>query len=255
MANEAEIVDLKAQNQLAEEQSPEEILAWVTSTWAPDAVLTMSFQHEGVVIAHMLRQIAPATPVLFIDTGYHFPETLAYRDELVEHFGLQIRNLSSAMPRGEFLAQYGDTLYESDPDLCCKINKVDPMQLALNGVAAWINGRRRDQATTRSQMNILERLGGGIVKINPLANWKAKNTWEYMQKHEIPTHPLFDQGYASIGCAPCTRPVLAGEDERAGRWAGRGKTECGLHTIGMAPDEDAPSDEADRAAEDRPARS
>ncbi|MEO2167898.1 MAG: phosphoadenosine phosphosulfate reductase family protein, partial [bacterium] len=123
MANEAEIVDLKAQNQLAEEQSPEEILAWVTSTWAPDAVLTMSFQHEGVVIAHMLRQIAPATPVLFIDTGYHFPETLAYRDELVEHFGLQIRNLSSAMPRGEFLAQYGDTLYESDPDLCCKINK------------------------------------------------------------------------------------------------------------------------------------
>ncbi|MFP6665121.1 MAG: phosphoadenylyl-sulfate reductase [Deltaproteobacteria bacterium] len=255
MANEAGIVDLKAQNQLAEEQKPEEILAWVTSTWAPDAVLTMSFQHEGVVIAHMLREIAPETPVLFIDTGYHFPETLAYRDELVERFGLQIRNLSSAMPRGEFLAQYGDALYESDPDLCCKINKVDPMQLALNGVAAWINGRRRDQATTRSQMNILERLGGGIVKINPLANWKAKDTWEYMQKHEIPTHPLFDQGYASIGCAPCTRPVLAGEDERAGRWAGSGKTECGLHTIGMATDEDPASDDDDGASEDRPARS
>lgn len=230
-------MDLKIQNEIAETQTPEEILHWVTSTYAPDAVLTMSFQHEGVVIAHMLREIAPKTPVLFIDTGYHFPETLAYRDELVAKFGLEIRNLTSAMPRGEFLTKHGENLYDTDPDLCCKINKVDPMQLALNGVAAWINGRRRDQATTRANMSILERLGGGIVKINPLANWNAKNTWEYMQKHEIPTHALFDQGYASIGCAPCTRPVLAGEDERSGRWAGRGKTECGLHTIGLTEEE------------------
>lgn len=253
MADDATEHDLAAQNERAEHQSPGEILAWVTDTFAPDAVLTMSFQHEGVVIAHMLREIAPDTPVLFIDTGYHFPETLAYRDKLVEQFGLQITNLSASMPRGEFLARHGDKLYESDPDLCCKINKVDPMQLALNGVAAWINGRRRDQASTRTGMPILERLGGGIVKINPLANWKAKDTWEYMQKHDIPTHPLFDQGYASIGCAPCTRPILAGEDERAGRWAGRGKTECGLHTIGMAEDEgddtaakSEPTDEARR---------
>jgi len=238
----AKPLDLKIQNEIAETQTPEEILRWVADSFAPDAVLTMSFQHEGVVIAHMLRTIAPETPVLFIDTGYHFSETLAYRDELVEKFGLEIRNLSAAMPRGEFLATHGDNLYETDPDLCCKINKVDPMQLALNGVAAWINGRRRDQATTRSDMTILERLGGGIVKINPLANWKAKDTWAYMQKHEIPTHALFDQGYASIGCAPCTRPVLAGEDERAGRWAGRGKTECGLHTIGMAEEETDPNE-------------
>ena len=221
----------------------------MTSRFAPDAVLTMSFQHEGVVIAHMLRKIAPDTPVLFIDTGYHFPETLAYRDELVERFQLPIRNLSAAMPREEFIAQHGDDLYDRDPDLCCKINKVDPMQLALKGVRAWINGRRRDQANTRTQMNIAERLQGGIIKVNPLANWKSKDTFEYLTRYDIPTHPLFDQGYTSIGCYPCTRPILAGEDERAGRWAGRGKTECGLHTF-LATEDDGEDETPDAASND-----
>jgi phosphoadenosine phosphosulfate reductase len=207
----------------------------------------MSVQHEGVVIAHMLRRIAPETPILFIDTGYHFPETLAYRDQLVEQFGFPIRNLTSVMPRAEFVAKHGDDLYDRDPDLCCKINKVEPMQLALRGVRAWINGRRRDQAATRTRMPIVERLQDGIVKVNPLANWVSRDTWRYLTEHGIPTHPLFEQGYTSIGCFPCTRPVLPGEDERAGRWAGKNKTECGLHTF-LATD-DAPADAGARDAE------
>jgi phosphoadenosine phosphosulfate reductase len=230
-AGAADSLDLAALNERFETAPPEEILAWATSTFAPDAVLTMSFQHEGVVIAHMLREIAPQTPIFFIDTGYHFPETLAYRDELISRFGLPVRNLTSVMPREELVAKHGDHLYDRDPDLCCKINKVDPMQLALVGVRAWINGRRRDQAVTRQAMAIVERLNGGVVKLNPLANWNSRDTYRYLTKHDIPTHPLFEQGYTSIGCWPCTRPVLAGEDERAGRWAGRGKVECGLHTF------------------------
>lgn len=239
-------LDLARQNDLFETAAPEEILAWVTSGFAPDAVLTMSFQHEGVVIAHMLREVAPETPILFIDTGYHFPETLAYRDQLVERFGFPIRNLTSVMPRAEFIAKHGDDLYDRDPDLCCRINKVEPMQLALRGVRAWINGRRRDQATTRTRMPIVERLQGGIVKVNPLANWTSRDTWRYLTQHDIPTHPLFEQGYTSIGCFPCTRPVLPGEDERAGRWAGKNKTECGLHTF-LAADEPASNGTKDAA--------
>lgn len=230
-ATEGETLDLTRQNEIFETASPEEILTWTTARFAPDAVLTMSFQHEGVVIAHLLRGIAPDTPIFFIDTGYHFPETLAYRDELVARFGLPVRNLTSVMPRSEFLERYGDDLHQRDPDLCCKINKVEPMQLALRGVRAWINGRRRDQAVTRGKMPIVERLQGGIVKVNPLANWTSRDVYRYLTEHDIPTHPLFEQGYTSIGCAPCTRPVLAGEDERAGRWAGKGKVECGLHTF------------------------
>jgi len=247
-------LDLGGRNEIFESTPPEEILRWITDTFAPDAVLTMSFQHEGVVIAHLLRDIAPDTPILFIDTGYHFPETLAYRDELVSRFGLSITNLTSTMPRPEFIAKYGDDLHQRDPDLCCKINKVEPLQLALRGVRAWINGRRRDQAGTRSGMRIVERLQGDIVKVNPLANWTAKDTYEYMTRFDIPTHPLFEQGYTSIGCAPCTRPILAGEDERAGRWAGRGKTECGLHTfLEPAEAEDAAdaSDDAEAAQPDK----
>jgi phosphoadenosine phosphosulfate reductase len=236
-----ESIDLSGLNDRFETASPEDILRWTVGSFAPDAVLTMSFQHEGVVIAHMLREVAPGTPILFIDTGYHFPETLAYRDGLVARFGFPVRNLRSAMPREEFVARHGDDLYDRDPDLCCKINKVEPMQLALVGVRAWINGRRRDQASTRTRMPIVERLGGGIVKVNPLANWNSRDTWRYMSLHEIPTHPLFEQGYTSIGCAPCTRPVLAGEDERAGRWAGRGKVECGLHTF-LDPESEAESE-------------
>jgi phosphoadenosine phosphosulfate reductase len=228
--------DAAAVSARLESASADEILAWATTTYAPDAVLTCSFQHEGVVLAHMLRDVAPETPIVFINTGYHFPETLAYRDLLVERYGFHVVEVGPSMPRPEFIAQYGDDLYRRDPDRCCEINKVEPLRRAIAGVRAWINGRRRDQAQTRRTLPIVEELPSGLVKVNPLARWTSKDTYYYMKEHELPLHPLFEQGYTSIGCAPCTRPVLAGEDERAGRWADRDKVECGIHTsIGVDP--------------------
>jgi phosphoadenosine phosphosulfate reductase len=170
--------------------------------------------------------------VVFINTGFHFPETLAYRDEIVRRFDLRhFVELQPVMPREEFARTHGLDLYARDPDLCCQINKVEPLRRYLPGVRAWINGRRRDQAAARHDIRVVEALQGGLHKVNPLAAWTTRDTFYYMEQHGIPTHPLFEQGYASIGCAPCTRPVLAGEDERSGRWAGQNKTECGIHTF------------------------
>jgi phosphoadenosine phosphosulfate reductase len=222
---------LDEENARLEGRMPQEILAWATQRFAPDVILTCSFQHDGVVLAHMVTSIAPWVPVVFLNTGFHFPETLSYRDEIVARFGLNLRELGPSMPREEFARTHGLDLYRRNPDLCCRINKVEPLRNALAGVRCWINGRRRDQATTRSAIAVVERYEGDVHKVNPLAAWTAKDTYLYMQQHSIPEHPLFEKGYASIGCAPCTRPILAGEDERAGRWSGTGKTECGIHTL------------------------
>lgn len=221
-----------------EDVDPIEILRWTVERYAPDAALTCSFQHEGVVLAHMLQSVAPATPVVFINTGYHFPETLAYRDLLVERHRFNLIEVGPAISKAEVERTHGPELFRFDPDRCCEINKVEPLRRALRGVRAWINGRRRDQAATRNALPVIEELKSGIVKINPLVRWHAKDTYEYMQRHDLPLHPLFEQGYTSIGCAPCTRPVLAGEDERAGRWAGRDKVECGIHTAFNDPGRD-----------------
>ena len=221
-----------------EEAEPADILRWAVDRYAPDAALTCSFQHEGVVLAHMLQSIAPSTPIVFINTGYHFPETLAYRDLLVGKYGFNLVEVGPAVTKDEVERTHGPELFRHDPDRCCEINKVEPLRRALQNVRAWINGRRRDQASTRTALPVLEELRNGIMKINPLVRWQARNTYEYMQHHGLPLHPLFEQGYASIGCAPCTRPVLAGEDERAGRWAGRAKTECGIHTAFNDPGRD-----------------
>ena len=223
--------DLDAINRELATATPESILAWTWQQFQPKVILTCSFQHDGVVLAHMLRDIAPEVPVVFINTGFHFPETLAYRDEIQRRFGIELLELQPIMPREQFAAEHGLDLYARDPDLCCHINKVEPLKRFLPGVRAWVNGRRRDQANTRKEIRCVEAFQGDLYKINPMASWTSKETFYYMDRHGIPTHPLFDQGYASIGCAPCTRPVVPGEDERAGRWAGTGKVECGLHTF------------------------
>ncbi len=224
-------IDLEAVNERLEGAPPEEILRWATDTFTPDVILTCSFQHDGVVLAHLLSTTAPWVAVVFLETGFHFPETLAYKDEIVRRFGLNLKELRAAMPREEFARKHGLDLWKRDPDLCCAINKVEPLKAALEGVRCWINGRRRDQTATRKTIRVVERFEGGMHKVNPMAGWNAADTYRYMQKHGIPEHPLFEKGYASIGCAPCTRPILAGEDERAGRWSGTGKTECGIHTL------------------------
>ena len=224
-------LDLVELNRRFEGRPPQEILAWAAETFAPDVILTCSFQHDGVVLAHMLTAIAPRVPVVFLDTRFHFPETLAYRDEIVRRFGLNLKTLSPLLSRDEFAGRYGLDLYRRDPDLCCSLNKVEPLREALKGVRCWLNGRRRDQAATRRSISVVERYEGGVHKVNPMAGWSAADTYRYMREHGIPEHPLFEKGFASIGCAPCTRAILPGEDERAGRWAGTGKTECGIHTL------------------------
>jgi len=231
-APDAPDIDIAAANAALEGARPEQILEWTTSRFLPDVMLTCSFQHDGVALAHMLQEIAPTVAVVFINTGFHFPETLAYRDEIVQR--LQLRRfveLEPIMPRSEFAATHGLDLYARDPDLCCHINKVEPLRRYLPGMRAWINGRRRDQTLTRQHIDVIEAYPDGLYKVNPLATWTARDTFYYLQNHEIPTHPLFEQGYGSIGCAPCTRPALPGEDERSGRWRGQGKTECGIHTF------------------------
>ena len=224
-------LDLDAANRELDGAQPETILAWTWRAFQPKVILTCSLQHDGVVLAHMLQSIAPEIPVVFINTGFHFPETLAYRDTLRDSFGIRLVELDPIMPREQFAKEHGLDLYARNPDLCCHINKVEPLKRYLPGVRAWINGRRREQASTRQGIRTIEAFQGDLHKVNPLASWTSRDTFHYMERHGIPTHPLFDQGYASIGCAPCTRPVVAGENERDGRWAGSGKVECGLHTF------------------------
>jgi len=228
--------ELDALNEGFETATPEQILGWAATTFPTDMILTCSFQHEGVVIAHMLRTIRPDVPVVFINTRFHFKETLEYRDAIVKLLGLNLREIGSAMSFEDFKARHGQDLYNRDPDLCCKINKVDPLLEALKGVKAWINGRRRDQADTRRQIRHVD-LQGPIVKINPLAHWKSKDTFRYLNAHNLPLNPLFEKGYTSIGCEPCTSLPLSDDDERSGRWASSGKRECGIHTI-LDPGED-----------------
>jgi phosphoadenosine phosphosulfate reductase len=226
-------------NERFESATPEEILGWATTRFSGGTVLTCSFQHEGVAIAHMLRSIAAEVPVVFINTQFHFKETLEYRDTIVKLLGLNLREVGSKIDFEEFKRRHTDELYKTDPDLCCKINKVEPLLSALKGVKCWLNGRRRDQTAERSNINFVD-LNGPIVKVNPLARWTSKDTFRYLHEHDIPLHPLFEKGYTSIGCEPCTALPL-GDDERSGRWSGSAKRECGIHTIldtGSEPDDE-----------------
>ena len=216
---------------------PAEVMEWVASAVDRLAVAT-SFQSSGLVILHLLRGIRPGLPVLFLDTGFHFPETLAFKDELARMWDLEIVELRGphGSPEGQ-ARTYGPELFRRDPDACCEINKVQPLQRALEQFDGWIAGIRRDQSPLRANTPIIEPQllpsGREILKIHPLATWDATDVESYISAHEIPTHPLLEEGYRSIGCWPCTRPVSSGETERAGRWDGSDKRECGIHSFGL----------------------
>ncbi|WP_038042515.1 phosphoadenylyl-sulfate reductase [Thermus tengchongensis] len=196
---------------------------------------TCSFQAEDVVVLHLLLEEKPEIPVLFLDTGYHFPEVYAYRDALKEKLGFQLVNLSPSLSREEQERLYGK-LYETDPTRCCQIRKVDPLFRALEDYDTWFTGLRREQSPTRAGLQPVEeaRLPGGhrLRKVSPLYDWTLKEVFAYLAVAEIPHLPLYDEGYLSIGCAPCTQKPLNPEDPRSGRWAGKGKLECGIHLHG-----------------------
>lgn len=221
-------LNLPALNRRFESTAPEEILLWAWDSFRPDIALSSSFQSQSVPLLHMLSRVAPEMPVLFCDTGFHFPETLAFRDRLVRLLGLDLRILTTRLGAQGFRQQHG-LLYRSDPDLCCYLNKVEPMRVAQESLTAWVTGIRRDQTALRRTVEIVSRLENGVFKICPLATWTSWEVESYIRRHDLPTHPLADQGYRSIGCAPCTAAVAPGEADRAGRWKATGKTECGLH--------------------------
>ena len=196
-------------------------------------VLVSSFGADSAVLLHMVAQIDPALPVLFLETGVLFPETLAYRDKLIALLGLS-NVINITPPKALLAAEDPETfLWSSDPDRCCEIRKVVPLGHALAGFEAWITGRKRFQAATRAALPLFE-TEEKRIKINPLATWSAARISAYLDAHQLPRHELVAKGYPSIGCIPCTSTVKPGEDARAGRWRGKGKVECGLHTGPLA---------------------
>ncbi|HVF53349.1 MAG TPA: phosphoadenylyl-sulfate reductase [Actinomycetota bacterium] len=222
--------------ELQEDAHPSGILEWATATIERLAVAT-SFQSSGLVILHLLKEMRPDVPVLFLNTGWHFQETLDFGHDVATRWNLNLVELRGTHgSSGAQDAIHGPELYERDPEKCCFINKVAPLQDALENYDGWISGIRRDQSPLRAHTPIVEAqllpTGNELLKIHPLANWDKAQVADYLSTHDIPTHPLLEKGYTSIGCWPCTRAIHAGEDERAGRWEGFSKSECGIHSFG-----------------------
>ncbi|MFI5413945.1 MAG: phosphoadenylyl-sulfate reductase [Candidatus Lutacidiplasmatales archaeon] len=215
-----------------------EIVRRAVERFGDGLVLASAFGKDSLVILDLARRWRPGLPVLFLDTGYHFPETLAFRDRLRTEWGaniLDIRPLRTVAQQDAALAPH---LYARDPDRCCALRKVDPLHRALQGKSAWLSGLRRTQHPSRAQTPIVEWQelpgGGGVFKVHPLAGWTLAEVEAYLEQHDVPRHPLWARGYPSVGCAPCTQPASVGDGERSGRWKGIGKVECGIHRVGLA---------------------
>ncbi len=219
---------LAAASATLEGRSADEIAAWAADAFGTDLIVAASMQ--DVVLPHLLAQLIPGVEVLFLETGYHFPETLLTRDVAARSLPITV---IEALPRqsvAEQDAEYGEKLHDRDPNLCCFLRKVEPLARSLEGRAAWVTGVRRVESPTRANAPILSWDDThDLVKINPLVAWSDEDVEAYQVEHDLPRNPLVAQGFASIGCAPCTRRVAPGEDPRAGRWSGNDKTECGIH--------------------------
>ncbi|WP_432123658.1 phosphoadenylyl-sulfate reductase [Streptomyces sp. C10-9-1] len=211
-----------------EEAPALDVLRWAADTFGPRFCVTSSM--EDAVVAHLASRALPGVDVVFLDTGYHFEETIGTRDAVEAVMDVNVITLTPRRTVAEQDAEYGPRLYERDPDLCCALRKVAPLRDGLAGYDAWATGLRRDESPTRANTPVVgwdEKRRK--VKVSPIARWTQEDVDAYVTAHGVLTNPLLTDGYSSVGCAPCTRRVQAGEDARAGRWAGRGKTECGLH--------------------------
>ncbi len=228
--------NLEELNQRFETAHPREILAWCVETLPTGLVQTSAFNVDDLIITDILYRdlkVATPVPVLFLDTLHHFPQTLELVAKAKDLYNLDLRvyKIPEIPSREAFAARYGEVLWEKDVQQFHHLTKIEPLQrgLAELNSVAWITGRRRDQAVTREVMPIFETDQQGRMKVNPLATWTRKQTWTYAHNHSVIYNPLHDQGYPSIGDEPLTTRVTEGEDERAGRWRGTGKTECGIH--------------------------
>lgn len=198
---------------------------------AQNVCVTSSFQTEDVVVLHMVRDILPNVPVLFLETGYHFPETLAYRDQIANEWNLNLVNVLPEITVEEQESKFG-ILHQTAPDRCCGLRKVEPLFRALSDYSVWVTGLRRQQSKSRANLQAEETFtlpsGHQLNKLSPLAEWTTRDVGLYAELHHIPLLPLYEQGYTSIGCAPCTSLPFDPNDPRSGRWSGR-KLECGIH--------------------------
>ncbi len=230
-------VEVRELDQRFSNSRTEEVLAWGWQRFGARAAIGTSFQGAGLVIMHLAKCHGLPFPVFTLDTGLLFPETLALKKRLEDFFGYTIESLEPDLTIQEQADINGPELWKRNPDLCCTIRKVLPLRDKLCDLDCWITGLRRQQSDTRANIGIVELYafdeasGRDIVKLNPMANWTREAVWNYLREHQIPYNPLQDQGYRSIGCQPCTRRTSNGENERAGRWTGFNKVECGIHTF------------------------
>ncbi len=214
-----------------ESKHPTDVIRWLAREFPIGSVaMATGFGAEGVILIDMIVKTDRNIPIFFLDTGVLFPETYELRLRIEERYGIRLIRYASETSLNEQARLQGDGLWETNPDLCCRIRKVDPLRNALKNYSGWITAIRREQAPSRAKAGVVEwDKKFNMLKINPLATWKKRDVWRYITDHDISYNPLYDHGYASIGCTHCTTPVSAGEDERAGRWRGFAKKECGLH--------------------------
>ena len=224
------LVDLQ---HASETWTPEQTIQWAFDSFGSYVAISSAFGASGMVIIDITAGLRGSSFRLFtLDTQLLFPETYHLMHRVEQKYGIVVERVYPAQSPDEQEREHGDALWSRDPDLCCKLRKVEPLHKKLGELAAWITSIRRDQASTRARTHKIEwDAKFGLVKINPLADWTEEQVWRYLHDHEVPYNSLHDQDYPSIGCTHCTRPVFAGEDPRAGRWSGFSKNECGLHII------------------------
>jgi phosphoadenosine phosphosulfate reductase len=216
----------------AEGWTPQRALAWAFDTFGNEVAISSAFGAEGMVLIDMASRAYKKFRVFTIDTEFLFPETYSLIDKIEQRYEVKIERVFSLLSPEEQERQHGMSLWARDPDQCCNLRKIEPLRRKLAGLSAWITSIRRDQTSFRQQARKVEwDAKFGLVKVNPIVDWNSKQVWRYLADHGVPYNALHDQNYPSIGCTHCTRAVRPGEDPRAGRWPGTGKTECGLHVI------------------------
>ena len=223
--------DLERVQMLAESWTPEQLLSWAFATYGDKVELATGMGVEGMVLTDIAWRINPALKVFTGDTEFLFSETYDLMDRVEDRYGIRIERLYADLTPEEQERKHGSRLWASDPDQCCSIRKVEPLRRKLATLDAWVTAIRRNQTRERASVRKLDwDPKFNLIKISPLADWTREMVWNYVFKHDVPYNPLHDQNYPSIGCTHCTRAIQPGEDARAGRWSGFGKTECGLHS-------------------------
>ncbi len=224
-----EIARLKFEYEL---WSPSRVLEWAWETFRDRVAISSAFGAEGMVLIDIASKLRRRFRIFTLDTEFLFPETYNLMDRIEQKYGITIERIYPLLSPQQQEQTYGTALWSRDPDACCNLRKIEPLRRKLGELDAWITSIRRDQTATRAAAGKIEwDYNFGLVKINPLADWSSQQVWDYIRSHDVPYNPLHDRNYPSIGCTHCTRAVRKGEDERAGRWAGFAKTECGLHII------------------------